>query len=253
MKPNDNTLQTTSTSLQVIETLRRQDGARVTELADVMEKSPSTIHGHLQTLHDAEFVVREGDVYQLSLRFLNLGEYVHNRKQVYQLAEPKVNQLADETGGRAHFIVEEHDKGVYVHTKSGKHAVETYSRVGRRHFLHTAAAGKSILAMLPEQKVEAIIDEHGLPEKTENTITDREELFKELAVIRDQGYAYNREEQIQGIKAVGTPILGDHDEVIGAISVSGPAHRLKGTQFEEELPNTVLGIGNELELEIEYS
>lgn len=250
---NRRTLATTETSLRIVEKLRDLNGARVTELADEMDIAASSVHSHLSTLEKTEYVVKDGDIYRLGLMFLDFGEFVRNNHEYYSLAEPKVEQLAKETGGRAHFIVEEHGKGVYVYTCSGEHAVETFSRDGRRLYLHCTAAGKAILAHLSRERVEEIIDRQGLPERTTNTITDREELFEALDDIRDRdGIAFNKEEQIRGIHAVGAPVRRPDGRPIGAFSVSGPTHRMKGGRLHEEVPEAILGTANELELGIEY-
>ncbi len=243
------TLQTTATSLRVVETLRDLDGARVTELAEAMDLAPSTVHAHLTTLADNEYVVKSGDVYHLSLAFLSLGDYVRNRRKAYRIAESYTEQLADETECRAVFAVEENGRGVYMYTFSGRHAVWTYSTVGKRFHLHQTAAGKSILSRLPSGQVEAIIDRWGLPAATENTITDADTLLAELESVRERGVAFNHEEQLDGVKAVGVPVNGADGQVVGAFSVASPANRMTEDRFETDLPETLLGVANEFELE----
>jgi DNA-binding IclR family transcriptional regulator len=246
-------LKTTETSLQIINALKEMDGARVTEVASHLDMPPSTVHNHLTTLKKNGYVVKDSDFYNLGLRFLNLGEYVRNRFEFDPFAREKVNQLAENTGGRAHFVVEEYGQGVYLYTSTGEYALKTYSSVGKRVHLHVAAAGKSILAFMEDDRIEEIIDRWGLPQETEQTITSRDALYEELDRIRERGYAFNREEHLKGVKAVGAPVLADDGRVVGAFSVSGPVHRMKGEWFEEEVTNTVLGISNELELKITYS
>ncbi len=243
------TLQTTATSLRVVETLRELDGARVTEVADEMGLAPSTVHAHLTTLADNEYVVKTGDVYQLSLEFLSLGEYVRTRRKAYRIAESYTEQLADETECRAVFTVEENGRGVYMYTFSGTHAVWTYSTVGKRFYLHQTAAGKATLSQLPESQVDTIVEKWGLPAATENTITDAEALLEQLASIRERGVAFNHQEQLDGVKAVGVPVNGSDGQVVGAFSVASPANRMTDERFEEEIPETLLGVANEFELE----
>ena len=125
--------------------------------------------------------------------------------------------------------------------------------VGRRFYLHQTAAGKALLSRLSQPEVEEIVDRWGLPARTENTITDPEELYEELDVIRDRGYSFNREEQLQGVKAVGVPVTGPDDRVIGAFSVASPANRMSDEWFEEKLPSIALGVTNEFELEYSLS
>jgi len=249
----DRTLRTTKTTLRVIEALRSLDGARVTELAEELDLAPSTVHGHLATLEGCEYVTKEGDVYALGLTFLGLGEYVRTRKRAYEIAKSSARRLAEESDCRAVFMTEEHGRGVYVHTFSGKYAVWTFSTVGMTVPLHVTAAGKAILSQLPEQTVEDVIERRGLEPETEHSITDRDELFEELEAIRERGFSFNREEQLVGVKAVGAPVMGAHERVIGSFSAASPANRMEGDWFENELPGIVLGIANEFELEYSMS
>jgi DNA-binding IclR family transcriptional regulator len=169
------------------------------------------------------------------------------------MAAEKVRDLAERTDERAQFVIEEQGRGVFLYCESGAQAVKTGSGTGKRMYLHSTSAGKSILAHLPESEIETIIDEWGLPAVTSNTITDRETLFEELAEIRDRGYAFNNEENVEGLHAVGAPLILEDQGVIGALSISGPTHRMKGETFTQELPNLLLGTINELELNIVYN
>jgi DNA-binding IclR family transcriptional regulator len=248
---NGRVLSTTETSLRVIETLGRLDGGRVTEVAEALDLAPSTVHAHLSTLERNRYLVKRGDEYRLGLRFLNLGEFVRQSHEHYALARAAVEQLAEETGGRTHFIVEEHGQGVYLAIASGPQAIDTYSREGKRLWLHQSAGGKAILAALPDERVRAVVDRWGLAGRTENSITDVEALFDCLERVRERdGIAFNEGEQTDGIRAVGAPVRGPDGAVVGALSVSGPAHRLKGDYYRSELPDTILGTANELELRI---
>ncbi len=250
---NGRQLQTTTISLRVIEMLRELDGGGVTELADALELAPSTVHSHLATLLSNGYVVKTGDTYYLSLRFLDHGDYVRNRKQAYRIAASYTQQLAEETDCRAVFTVEENGRGVYIHTSSGRHAVWKYSTVGKQFYLHQTASGKALLSQYSRRKVAEIIDQWGLPTATENTITDDETLFDQFGTIRERGIAFNYEEQLDGVKAIGVPVNGPQDRVIGAFSVASPANRLTDDRFEEDIPNTLLGIANEFELELTMS
>jgi DNA-binding IclR family transcriptional regulator len=245
------TVQSLKTSLKIIEVLEELDGARVTTLAERVDLAPSTVHGHLATLKQADFVKKNGDEYQLGWEFLRIGNRLL-QKEVYQIAEQKVEQLVDETQGRAHFSVEEHGHGVYLITETGNQAVRTFSRPGKQFPLHATAAGKAILSHLPTVQVEEILETQGLPRQNENTITNEDELFEELTETRERGFSINDEEHLEGVRAVGSPVVRKNGQVVGSISVSGPAKRMSGTRFEEEIPDLLRGIANEMELALEY-
>lgn len=241
------------TAFAVVEALLDLEGGGVSEIAARLGMAKSTIHAHLQTLENAEYVVREGDQYHVGLRFLELGEFARTRKEEYHLSQAKVFELAEETQERAQFIVEEHGYGVYLYREVGDRAVHTDPGIGKRIPLHSTAAGKAILANLPEERVEQIIETRGLEGVTTNTTTDYDELKAELETIREQGYAFNLEENVPGLHAVGVAVTPEETNVCGALSVSGPSHRLRGDLLREEIPRLLLGTVNELELNLKYS
>lgn len=237
-------------SYEVVHALQELNGARIQELATYLDLAPSTIHKHLTTLEQLGYARKEGDEYQVGMRFLTIGGSIRNSKRGYRLAIKLVSRLVDEIGERAQFVVEDGGRGFYLHTEISQHAVQIDRYIGKRRYLHASAAGKAILANLPEERVEDIIDRWGLPAETPATITDREELYNELERIRSTGVAFNDGESIKGLRAVGVPVVTPHDTVLGAFSVSAPAHRLKGDRYEEELPDLILGFANELELNL---
>lgn len=240
-------------SLDAVQQLVEMDGARVTELADALDVAPSTAHNHLQTLLEMGYVVNEGDIYFPSLEFLAVGEYARKRKTGYRTAARHVDALADESGGRTHFTIMEHGRGRYVYTSTGDLAVETFSGNGSSFPLHATAAGKAMLAELPEDRVREIADRHGLTACTDHTITDVDALFEELADVRERGVAFNVEEHSEGISAVAAPIQDPNGDLLGALTASGPAQRFKGNLLREELPDVLLARVNELELDVQYS
>lgn len=249
----DRTLTTTALSLQIIEVLRELDGAGVTEIADTLDLAPSTVHGHLATLKQAEFITKEAGQYCLGMKFLQLGEYVKHRTEPFSLADKYTERVAEKTGCRSIFGIEEHGRGVYLSHNAGEHSHWEHESAGNRFNLHSTAAGKIMLAYLPEERVQEIIDHRGLPAETEHTITDEEALWEHLADIRERGYAFNLEEEIIGIRAVSVPILTEREQVVGALSANGPANQMSGDRFNEELPETLLGIANEFELDLTLS
>jgi len=246
-------VKSTRTTFRIIEALEASDGARLTDLADELELAKSTVHQQLSALLELGYVTQEDSQYQLGLKFLNLGEHVRTRKEAYKLSEPLVEELATKTGERAQFFAQEQGRAVYIHTKQGEHAVQADRRVGKQRYLHSSAGGKAILAHLPDDEVEAVIDRWGLPQETENTHSTRESLFADLAEIRDRGYSLNKAESISGLWSVGVPVMGPDGVPVGSFSISGPRHRMKGEPVREEMVDLLLGTANEFELNIAYS
>ena len=250
---NHRPVETVETAFDLVDAIERDEEARVSELADELGLAKSTVHRHLKTLESRGLLVEEGDAYRLSAWFLDYGIHVRNRHPLYDVARPKVDELAAETDEKVWCVVEEHGVGVHVYGAEGSHSVKTHARIGQRTPLHQFAAGKAILAHLPEGRVDRILEEHGLSERTPRTITDEGDLRERLETIRDRGYAFNREESVVGVHAVGAPIRDESGTAIGAISVAGPANRLRGDLLTEQLPNLLLGAANEIEINLAHS
>lgn len=239
------------TLFRIIEALVELEGATVTELAEELDAAKSTVHQHLATLFELGYVIKEDGEYNVGLRFLSIGEYAKGNNEAAQLVAPMVEQLAAETDERVQFFVEEHGRAIYLHTAAGERAVQANRKTGELRYLHSSAGGKAILARMAPEEVEAIIDRHGLPAETERTITDPEALRSELETVRERGYSLNKGESIEGLWAIGVPVVVEGD-VVGAFSVSGPRHRLENSGLREELPDLLLATANELEIKLQY-
>jgi DNA-binding IclR family transcriptional regulator len=240
------------TLFDILEHVHQTGGATVSAIAAELDYAKSTVHRHLVTLEQRGYVVND-DGYYVGLRFLELGEDARNRRHGYQLAKEKVEELAGETEERVQFLVEEHAEAVYIHRALGTRAVRTDPGIGKRVPLHATASGKAMMASMPSDKVSRIIEQTQFVAVTDETVTDEEDLRQELGEIRERGYAFNREENLDGLHAVGVPVRNPDGSVIGGLSVSGPSHRFTGELFEEELPTLLLGAANELELNIAHS
>ncbi|NIC00737.1 IclR family transcriptional regulator [Halobacterium sp. R2-5] len=248
-----NPVKSTLTTFDVLEALDESDGARVTALAERLDLPKSSVHNYLSTLRQRGYVVKRGDEYHVGLRFLGLGVTARNKHPVCDIAKPEVRTLAEETGELANLMVEEHGMGVYVHRETGEDAVRVDADTGHRVHLHNTALGKAILAHYPRERVDAVLDRHGMPQTSDRTITDRGELFDELEAVRENGVAFDDEERLDGLRCVASPILDSDGEPLGAVSVSGPKRRMSAERFREEVPGTLRDAVNIIELNVAHS
>lgn len=248
-----NPVKATETTFEIVNALRELDGAGVTELATYLDLPKSTIHNYLSTLEQEEYVVKTDAEYTVGIRFLELGSYARNRMNIYEVAKPEVDRLASRTGELTNLLIEEHGRGVYIHQARGEQSVNVDASVGSRVYLHETALGKAILSCLPSNRTSQIIEHHGLPQSTDRTTTNRDDLEAELTRIRERGYAIDDEERLDGLRCLGAPIKASDGRVVGAISVSGPVNRMRGEYFNEDLPHILLETTNVIELNLTYS
>jgi DNA-binding IclR family transcriptional regulator len=240
---------------RILERLRRTDGAALSAVADDVGLTPGSVHTYLSTLRETGYVVKEDGQYQLGPRFVTLGEYVRNQSRLYRAAKAEVDNLAEKTEEAVHLIVEHDGRGIALYERLGEEAIGTdYHRELRqrphRH-LHCTASGKAILAHLPDDRVDEILDDSGLEARTPNTVSDRARLLEELATIRERGYAVNDEEEVLGIVAVGAAIRHQDGSVLGSIAISAPRMRLEQEEASAEITDAVKRAANVIEINLQ--
>lgn len=219
------TRKTTETSFQVLDAVDSLNGATLSELAEYTGLAISTVHTHLQTLIESEYVVEVDGEYLLGLRLFHLGEKARYRDERYRFARQAAAELADRVSDEVNFSVEEHGQSVVLFDETNTPNQGGF-QVGRYFDMHSSASGKAMLAEFDEDRIRSIVDRWDLPRHTEQTITDFDALLEELATISRQGYAVNRQEELEGLRAVGMAVTEPDGSVFGALDISGPSYRL---------------------------
>jgi IclR family transcriptional regulator, acetate operon repressor len=234
---------------EFVEEMKTAGRIGVTELAERVERPASVTSDYLSTLQQLGYVTKVNGKYQLSLRYLELGSTVRDRIPLYQLARHELKQLAEESRSELVTLsIEEDGLCVALDATLSSRSIDYKTFPGMHFHMHSSGAGKAMLAQYPEEKTHEILDRHGMPARTENTMTDRAELFEELAAIRERGIAFEREEYKLRMQTIAAPIRDSNEEVVGALSVSGPAHRLRESDVQTELEDVLLSTVNVIEL-----
>ena len=224
----------------------------VSEVADRMDLPKSTAHDYLRTLRELGYVVNDDGRYRLGFRVLELGGQAKHRNRLFQVARSELDRIADATGEMVSINVEENGKFVVLHTAFGENALRLGIYPGLRTPLHTHAAGKVLLAGADPGRVDRIVDRHGLPARTDETITDRAELDRELDAIADRGYAVDRNQQVTGMGVVAAPIeVGDR--VVGSIGLVCPADSLRDEAYRAGLVAAAQEAANVVSVNYQYS
>ena len=118
-----NKVQSIKKTTQMLSVLQELGGAGVTELADELAHSKSTVHHHLTTLQDEGLVVKRSGQYHLGIRLFEFGAFARRQRDIYTVGKPQVDKLADETGELANLVIEENGRGIYIHISAGEDAV----------------------------------------------------------------------------------------------------------------------------------
>lgn len=220
-------------SFNIIETLNDQGSATVSELSEVLDMPISTVHVYLQTLTDTGYVIRQGNEYELGLRFLETGSRVRSRLNVFQAARQEIIDLCWQTGERVGLGVAEGGKRVQLWQIEDKDAVSDDNYIGEFAHIHCTSLGKMLLASFNNAQIEEIIKRHGLPQATERTIVEADELFEEIEQIRSHGYAIEDEEHKLGMRSVSVPLRVGEGDTIGALGIAAAKSRVTPQKCNE--------------------
>ncbi|KTG07761.1 hypothetical protein AUR64_02665 [Haloprofundus marisrubri] len=236
------------TTFRIVEALEQRGTAGVTELAEEIGLSKSSVHKHLTTLESLDYVVRDEGTYRLGFRFLGVGNRVRNRSELVSIAKPAIENLSRTAGSVTNLMVAEHGYGVYAYRAGEQFETSSYlPPVGGRVYLHATAGGKAILSQFSDEEVETVLDRRGLPSLTEKTITDEQALRRELRSVRDRGLAFERGEHLPSVQCVAAPVTAS-GRPVGAISVSGSIDQMSGKKLEEDLAGLVVSTANAIEV-----
>jgi len=241
-------IKTIKRMFDIIEALEELEKARLTELASELDIPNSTAHTYLQTLVDTGYVNREGDQYFTSLRFLKHGGRARNQLKLHSAGQRQVDKIANETAEVASLGVQDRGQRVLLYKSEGANAVYDNAPVGEYTKMHWSALGKAILSRHPHERVSDIIETHGLPERTGNTITSFDQLRTDLETTRDRGYSIEDEERRVGVRSVAVPLTDASEEVIGALSLSGPQNRFNDEWIDTEAVSILKDAANVIEL-----
>lgn len=226
---------------------------RAARFSEVLETSPfpkATVHRFLQTLTSQDMLSYDSDrhTYSPGMRLVRIAHHAWKQSSLAPLADPFLASLAEDVGETVHLAQMENSRVVFVDKKSPPGGFRSMAQPGRRAPAHCTGVGKVMLAyMEPEQQAQAL-DRQTYEVFTPATHKGPESLVAELADIRAEGVAYDREEHEQGIISIAAPIFGAGSRPIGSLSVVTSTMRmpLSGLErFRPALLRTASQIGDE--------
>jgi IclR family transcriptional regulator, acetate operon repressor len=197
-----------------------------TSLADLHVRTGfprSSLHGLLRTLRDAGWIETDtgGTRFRLGVRALICGTAYLDRDPAMPHATEALERVREQTGFTAHYARLSGGQVVYLETRESRHSMHLVSRVGRTLPAYATSLGKALLAELTEAELTGLLPQSLAP-LTENTITSRDKLRDELAVVRERGYSFEHEEGTAGVACVAA-VVPYRIPATDALSCSMPA------------------------------
>ncbi|MBA2870360.1 DNA-binding IclR family transcriptional regulator [Anoxybacillus calidus] len=250
----ENMVKSVSRALDIIDIVSlEKDGLGVTEIAKQMDINKSSVYRILSTLVRYGYMEQDEETsrYKLGYKFLEMSSKLLESIDLRKEAKPYLQELEKETNEVIHLVVYDQGEVIYIEKLEGTETLRMHSKVGKRAPMHCTAVGKAILAHLPSNVVLDILERKGMPRHTDKTITDQDEFLKELAQVKQKGYALDLEENEYGIRCIAVPIFDHVGRVIAAVSVSGPTIRMTDERIEQ-LQARMLQIGKQISERLGY-
>ena len=218
----------------------------LSELARRTGIAKGSLHRIAGDLVEHRLLERTSHGYRLSGGLFELGMRAAAERTLLELAIPFLQDLYERTHETVHLGVREGHEVVYVAKIGGHRQVTSPSRTGGRMPLHCTAIGKVLLAYADPELRHAVLTGH-LERRTPHTVIAAGLLDKQLDAVVEKGVAYEREESAVGLLCVAAPVMeGRSDEVVAAISVTGPVGRFRPEGQVNAVRAAAAGLGNVL-------
>jgi DNA-binding IclR family transcriptional regulator len=217
-------------ALQILEGMTRiKTPARLQDIAQSLNMPQSTLLRFLNTYIDYGYMGQDpnSSCYYLTLKLADMGSRANSNFSIQDYLGKYVKQAAATFNESASLCIEQDMQMVYIVTEEGPgHMLRTLHRIGHIAPMHATGVGKLHLLNYSEDQLAELQEKRGFSKFTEHTITTREALKKELALIRKSGYAMDNEECENGVRCIAVPVWNFQNRVVAGISVSVPAARL---------------------------
>ena len=243
-------IQSVSRALSILELFSdKRPSLSVSEVAELTGLNRATCYRFCQTLRQLGYLEELGDRrFRPGLKAVSLAHSALSSRELPELALPYLRRLREDINETVNMGLLDDTEVVYVARVLSDHLISLRLYVGSRLPAYASSLGRAILAFLPPEQAESIIDRSDLKALTSHTIVNRKRLTAELKLIRERGYALNDQEVANGLRGVAAPVLTEDGRPIAAINISIP-HPLKGPEeIEDELAPKVMATAREIGL-----
>jgi IclR family transcriptional regulator, acetate operon repressor len=191
--------------------------------------SRSATYRIISLLRDRGYLepVLSTDAFRLGVKAVEIGSAALNRIELVTCAEPFLRDAAEAASETSFLAVFDEPDMVYVARSEGaSYAMQLSARLGARRPVHATGLGKAFLSGLPANEAQRLITQLDFKPLTPNTITDPNQMLKELEAIRRRGYAIDNVENEPGVACFAAPVFDQQRRAVAAISLAGPAERI---------------------------
>lgn len=209
----------------------------LTEVAKRTRLTKTTIQRFLHTLFAIGYVTRdENKKYSLTPKVLSLGFNFLNKSALTKLVRPHIDDLSLALEKTINLAVLDGFEVVYLYRKEVRRFLKYDLGPGSRLPAYCTAAGKILLAGLPDDNLLKILEINDLNPITPKTITSKERLWEEIEKTRKRGYSICDRELSMDLYSMAFPLLDKEGKTIAAINITMSAGSANA-RFRKDLIN----------------
>ena len=225
----------------------------ISEMAASLGLARTTVHGLVSTLEKKGFLKKDPATrkYRLGFALYELGAIQMSHLEINQHAAAPLQKLANHLNRICSIAIWDRNSIIVTMTIRPQGHESTTRQFGPRLPAYCTALGKAMLAYMPEPDQKAYLDATELVAYTPHTITDRKKLEKDLILIKERGYAINRQEVIHQRVSLSAPVLGSGGTLAGAVGVRLDVENLD-TQVMKTAADIITQNAQRISLEMGY-
>lgn len=197
----------------------------LTEVATRAGMAPATARRALITLQQLGYVGLTGKRFVLRPKVLSLGSAFLNSMNLRELAQPYLQELADQFRDSASLAVLDGDNIMYIAHVPNNRRIRYNGSVGYRSPAFGTSLGLVMWAALTPDQLESALAKAPFPAYTSKTLTTAQQLRDAVSAARDTGYATAQEQLEYDIVAIAVPVRDSTSRVIGAVNCSSELTR----------------------------
>lgn len=199
---------------------REQPKMRISEVAAKTGMTRASARRYLLTLKELGYVGAEGEWFYPLPRILELGYAFVSSARLEEFVESILQQLSEETEAAAHFAVLDNNETLCLGSVSSRKLFGFFIAIGARQPAYAGSMGKMLLAGLSDTRLDEYIASVRRVAHTKETMISAAALRREIAEIREQGYALNRGEMTPGIVGVAVAVRNKDGAVAGVVNAN---------------------------------
>lgn len=206
------------------------------QIAKQCGMSRPTAYRLLATLQSRGYVRNNEHEYSLGMKILSLSRVILESIDLANEAYPYLLQLSQLSGETTYVSLLDGTEILYINKVESTQPIRLSCSIGARNPLYSTSMGKAMLAFLPAENRQALLNQITLQPFTERTLANQDVLLRALEGIRQRGYSSDDRENEETVRCIGAPIFNHMGYPFAAMSIAGPAFRLTMEQLDDLAP-----------------